>query len=141
MAGILNDGHPTRITFTDFPVVEFCEKEVTPPGVEGGGANDTTCMKNTVWRTMQPKKLKTLAEGGATVAYETVVIDTIVAMVNVNQLITVTFPDGSSVAFWGWLDTFVPGALVEGEQPTAEITIIPSNQDAAGAEAGPVHTP
>ena len=141
MAGILNDGRPTRITFADFPVVEFCEKEVTPPGVEGGGANDTTTMKNTTFRTMQPKKLKTLAEGGATVAYETVVYDKIIAMININQLITVTFPDLSSIAFFGWLDTFVPGALVEGEQPTAEITIIPSNQDAAGAETPPVHTP
>jgi len=91
MAGIINDGHSTRISFADFPVVEFCEKEVTPPGVEGGGANDTTTMKNTAWRTMQPKKLRTAAEASATVAYETVVYDTIIAMVNVNQLITVTF--------------------------------------------------
>jgi hypothetical protein len=60
----------------------------------------------------------------------------VLTLLQVNQQITITFPDLSTVTFWGWLDTFTPGDLSEGEQPTAEITVIPSNQDSAGDEVG-----
>ncbi len=139
--GIIKDGHPTRIAFADAPGILFCEKEVTPPSIDGGGENDTTTMKNTLFRTKDPKKLITLGEASITVSYDSAVYPEIIALVNKNNLITVTFPDGSKLAFFGWLNTFVPGAAVEGAQPTAEITIIASNQDAAGAEIAPVHTP
>ena len=141
MAGIIKDGFSTTITFAFNPSVRFCEKEVTPPSIEGGGENDTSTMKNLALRTKSPKKLKTLGEASLLVAYETIVYDDIFALVNQNNLITITFPDGSKLAFFGWLDSFAPGAFVEGEQPTADITIIASNEDAAGVEIDPVHTP
>lgn len=43
----LDDGHSTRVSFADYPSVAFYEKTVTPPGVDGGGENDTTTMLNT----------------------------------------------------------------------------------------------
>lgn len=135
---ILTEGHPTIITFANYPSVAFEEKEVTPPGVDGGGANDTTTMRNTAWRTQAPKVLKTLSECSFTAAYDPAVYDTIVSMVNENQLITVTFSDGQTVSFWGWLDTFVPARCTEGAQPEAEVTIQPSNQNASGEEVAPV---
>lgn len=134
----LDDGHSTRVSFADYPSVAFYEKTVTPPGVDGGGENDTTTMLNTTWRTKAPKQLKTLTEASLTVAYDPAVYTTIVSMVNVNQLITVTFSDGSTVAFWGWLNTFTPNEITEGEQPTAEVTLIPSNQNASLVETAPV---
>lgn len=134
----LDDGHSTKVTFADFPSVEFWEKEVTPPGVEGGGAVDTTTMHNTTWRTRNAKKLKTLTSGSFTAAYDPDVLTTINLMINVNQLITVTLPDGKAWQFWGWVDVFAPQALVEGEQPEAEVTIEPSNQNASGVETAPV---
>ena len=60
------------------------------------------------------------------------------AMVNSNQLITITFPGAETLAFWGWIDEFTPNAHVEGEQPTAELTIQPSNQNSSGVETAPV---
>jgi len=51
-----------------------------------------------------------------------------------------TFPDGATLAFWGWLDEFTPGAAVEGEQPEADITVICSNQNDSGVETAPVLT-
>lgn len=134
----IDDGFATLITFSENSAVSFYEKTVTPPGVEGGGEVDTTTMRNTAWRTRSPKKLKTLSNGSITVAYDVAVFDEIVAMVNVNQLITVTFPDGETLSFWGWLDSFKPGEIQEGEQPTAEIEIIPSNQNSSGVEVAPV---
>lgn len=136
----IDDGFATLITFSEDSDIEFWEKEVTPPGIDGGGENDTSTMRNTSWRTRSPKSLRTLTESSCVVAYDPAVYDSIVAMVNVNQQITITFADDSTLVFWGWLNTFTPNAAVEGEQPTAEVTIIPSNQNAAGTETAPVYS-
>ncbi len=142
MSERLDDGFSTKIEFssgTSGVTFLMYEKEVTPPGVSGGGANDTTTMRNSIWRTAKPKKLITLSPASFVGAYDPEVYDEIIAMINVNQSIEVTFPDESTLTFWGWLDEFVPNAIVEGEQPTANITIIPSNQDNAEAEQEPVY--
>lgn len=140
MAERLDDGFATLIEFDEDSNVQMWEKEVTPPGVSGGGENDTSTMRNTTWRTKSPKGLKSLSQSSAVVAYDPAVYDEIIAMVNVNQQITITFPDDSTLVFWGWIDEFTPNAAVEGEQPTAEITIIPSNQNASGTETAPVYS-
>lgn len=139
----LDDGHPTTIVFTAAPTsgLLLFEKEVTPPGLSGGGANDTTTMLNTVFRTMSPKKLKSLAEMSFVAAFDPAYYDLLVAILNVNDLITITFPDNSTLAFFGWIDELSHSAIVEGEQPTIDITVIPSNQNLAGAETAPVFTP
>lgn len=139
--GRLDDGFATLITFGEDSDVQLWEKEVTPPSIEGGGENDVTTMKNTTYRTRKPKQLITIGECSMTAAYDTVAYTEILAMVNVNQEITITFPDGSTYVFWGWIDAFKPNATTEGEQPTAEITIIASNLDNSDVETAPVHTP
>ena len=141
---IINDGHATTIAFAESAsgvlLTTFLkEKTVTPPGVSGGGENDTSTMRNSEWRTKQPKSLKTLTNSSFDAAYDPAVLDEIMETVNVNQQITITFPDGSTWTFWGWLDEFTPNANEEGAQPTAGVIIIPSNQDAAGAEIAPVY--
>lgn len=146
---IQGDGYQTTIDFSssemtsDAIIIDYMEeKEVTPPGIAGGGANDASTMRNATWRTMSPKSLKTLTPVTITIAYDPALYDEMVAMINDNQLITITFPDTSTLAFWGWIDEFTPNANIEGEQPTANITIIPSNQDAdnSNAEIAPVFT-
>jgi hypothetical protein len=134
---IINDGHSTLITFSENESIKFLEKTVTPPGLDAGGANDTTTMRNERFRTKQPKKLITMTDASAKVSYDPAVIDQIIAMLGVNQNITITYPDGETLPFWGWLDKFTPSEHVEGEQPTADISIIPSNQDDAGDEFEP----
>ncbi|MHA1344987.1 MAG: hypothetical protein ACTSO3_01170 [Candidatus Heimdallarchaeaceae archaeon] len=136
----IDDGHATLIEFAEDSDVQMWEKEVTPPGISGGGENDTSTMHNTVWRTKSPKGLKSLSESSFTAAYDPAVYDEIVSMCNVNQLITITFPDSSTIAFWGWIDEFTPGANVEGEQPTADVTIICSNQNGSQVETAPVYS-
>jgi hypothetical protein len=138
----IDDGFATTITFTT-PVglsLLLWEKTVTPPGVEAGGETDITTMRNTAWRTKSPKKLKSLTNAAFTAAYDPQVFDEIVSCVGVNQLLTITFPDASTIAFWGWLDTFTPNENTEGEQPTAACTIIPSNHDDSDVEVAPVLT-
>jgi hypothetical protein len=133
----LDDGYQTLISFDEDPDVVFYEKTVTPPGIDGGGEVDITVMANTTYRTRNPKALITTGNASLTVAYDPAVYDEIIALVNVNTLITITFSDGSTLDFWGWLNTFTPGECQEGEQPTAEIEIIASNQNDLGVETAP----
>lgn len=137
----MDDGFSTIIELLTTGVTLY-EKTVTPPGVDGGGEVDTTTMRNTTWRTRWPKKLKTLSEASVTAAYDPADFDTLNDAINVNQQIKVTFPDDGgtrvTVTFWGWLNTFTPGENTEGEQPTAEFSFIPSNQDNDKTEQGPI---
>jgi hypothetical protein len=135
----LDDGYQTLISFAADTTVKFWEKTVTPPGVDGGGEIDTTVMANTAYRTRCPKSLITMSNASLTVAYDPATYDEILALVNINTLITITFPDGSKLAFYGWLNSFTPGECQEGEQPTAEIEIIASNHT-GGVETGPLYT-
>ena len=115
------------------------EKEITPPGVDGGGANDTSTLRNSIWRTNSPKGLKSLSESSFNCAYDPACYDEIIALLNENQEITITFPDDSTLVFWGWIDSFIPGPMTEGAQATADCSIIPSNQNNSGVETAPVY--
>jgi hypothetical protein len=136
----LTDGHPTTVTFYALGTgvsILFKEVSVTPPGVEGGGPNDTTTMRNVAFRTKQPKHLKELSDGACTFQYDPAILDQIMSLINVNGVIRIDWPDGSAWEFYGWLNNFTPGEVVEGAMPTATGTINCSNQDDAGNEIGP----
>jgi hypothetical protein len=78
-----------------------------------------------------------------TAAYDTAIYDEtdgMLAYIGVNQQIRITYPDGSTVVFWGWLDEFTPDSITEGEQPTASFTIIASNHNGTDKTTG-VETP
>lgn len=136
----LDDGYQTVITLANLPTVKMYEKEVTPPGYDSGGPIDTTTMRNVEYRTFSPKALKTLTPMTATVAYATDVYDDVRDQIGVKQAITVTFPDDSSLTFFGYIDKFAAGAHSEGAQPTATLTIQPTNLDPdTGEESPPVY--
>ena len=137
---VQQDGFSTLIAFSLQSTVHFKEVENQPPGLEAGGANNLTTMRNTRWRTMAPKKLITMAESSLKVQYDPSVLSQIVGMLGLNQQITTTFPDGSTWVWFGWIDSFKPDGNKEGEPPTASVTIIPSNVNGSGAETGPVYT-
>ena len=137
----LKDGFRTLITFAADTDVEFYEKGVKPPGIDGGDAIPQTTMHNTAWRTMAPRQLKTLTESSVTCAYDPLVYTSILNLINVETTVTVTFADGSTLAFYGFLQKFEPGELKEGEQPEATVTITPTNFDPTNkVEAAPVLT-
>jgi len=136
----LDDGFSTIITLANIPTVKLYEKEITPPGISAGGPIDTTTMRNVTWRTMSPRALKSLTPVSVTVAFATEAIPVVQSQVGINQLITVTFPDQSTLVFWGWLEEFTIGAMTEGEQPTATLNIQPGNVDDSGAEVAPIYT-
>ncbi len=133
----IDDGFSTLIEFSLNPGVKLWEKEVTPPGMDGGGPNDTSTMRNVTWRTFAHKGLITMTAMTFKAAYDPTVYNQLRAMINKNQQISVTFADGSVLSIWGWLNKFQPGASAEGSQPTADCEFQPSNQDDNGDEAEP----
>lgn len=139
-AGIkLKDGYKTVITFAADVDIEFWEKTVKPPGIDGGDHIEQTTMHNTSWRTMAPRSLRTLTESTTKAAYDPVLYTSILALINLETTVTVRFPDGSTLAFYGYLQKFEPDDLAEGTQPEATITITPTNFDPVNhVEASPV---
>lgn len=135
---ILDDGFSTTVTIAGITMIE--ENTVTPPGADGGGEINNTSMRNTRWRTKKPKSLLDLTPLEMSVQYDPAFYDALAANLQVNQAITVEFSDGSTLVFWGWIDSITPNENSEGELPLADITIIPSNIDGAGAEIAPAHT-
>lgn len=120
----LKDGYSTSITFTLAPSsgVLLHVKELTPPAVSLG-VIDVTTMENSGYRTKVPKSLKTLGDVTFTAAYSPHAYQTIKTMMGTLQDITIHFPDAQTLTFEGWIDEFKPNRIVEGQQPTAEVTI------------------
>ena len=141
-AGIkLDNGHATRIVFDHAPTASLWEKQVKPPGLDGGDPIDTTTMRNTTYRTMAPRSLLTLTEMTTTCAYDPNAYNQLVGLINVRTTVTVIFPEGSTLAFFGYLQKFEINDHSEGEQPEATVTIVPTNFDHVNkVEAGPVLT-
>lgn len=142
-AGImLDDGYSTKIAFARQPNISLWEKTVGAPGMDGGDPIDTTTMHNVTWRVMRARSLKTLTEFTFTAAYDPNVYNTILnTLINQEGSITVHFPDGSTLDFFGYLKMFEAPEHTEGEHPEATVTVVPTNYDpVANVEAGPVLT-
>lgn len=137
--GLLTDGYPTYLTFSDTysgVSLYFKEKELTPPGIDMGEMNDVSNMRNTAWRTMAFRKLKTLMEGSMTCHYDPAFLDEVLSMMGQNQELVLTMPDTHTWTFWGGIRSFVPNAHVEGEPPTAQVTIGVTNHNGTGGTIG-----
>lgn len=138
---VLRDGYQALITFEADTDVTFWERSIQPPSVEGGDMIDNTTQHNTSWRTGSPRSLLTLGNAECTVTYDPKVYDEIISLINTNTTVTVHFPDTSSLAFFGYLQSFSPSSIEEGSDPEATVTIVATNIDpASGEEEGPVYT-
>lgn len=143
----LKDGYSTRITLALDTTISFWEKTIQPPGIDGGEKIEQTTMLNDDWRTFAARALTTLTDSTVKVAYDPNLYNSILSQVNVQkvgssaQVITITFPDGSTLAYYGYLQSFAPDELVEGTQPTATVMIVATNYDPVNnVEAAPVLT-
>jgi len=137
----LGDGFSTKIAFSLDADILLWEKTVQPTGLDGGDMIDVTTMHNVTYRTMRPRALITLTEHTFVAAYDPVVYDQIIAILNVEGDITLHFPDTDTLDFFGVLRLFIPSEHSEGSQPEATVTVTPTNVDPiSGDEEGPVMT-
>ena len=128
---MLENGYQSLITFASDTDIDLWEKTIQPPGLEGGDPVDITTMHNTVLHTKAPQALSDTGESSVLVAYDPAVLDQIIAIINTVTTVTITLPDGSSWAFYGYLRSFQPSALANGTHPEANIVIVPTNVDPA----------
>lgn len=136
------NGFRTKVTFALDPDISLWEIEVTPPGADHGEAVDTTTMWNTALMTKAPQDLTELLEGSMVVAFQEASWTQIMAIIGIETTITITYPDLSTEAFFGWLRSFVRGPFVRGTMPTATCAFVSSAWDPANdVEAGPAVAP
>ena len=135
----IDDGFSTTITLSGNTSISLYEKEVVPPGIIGGGPIDTTTLRNTTWRTAKPKQLKTVGNSSVVAAFDVSVYEEIVALANINQTISINFPDTSILQFRGYIDEFSLNPIVEGLQPTAIMQMVATNTNDDGNEVAPIH--
>lgn len=137
----LDEGFSTKVAFARLATFSVWEKTVQPPGVDSGEPVETTTMHNLIWRTQNPRKLKTLTPHSFKAAYDPNMYNQVInTLIGINGSITVTYPDGSTLDYYGYLQKIEPDQIEEGKQPEATVTIVPTNVDTSGAEAGPVLT-
>lgn len=138
LAGCVVDGKGTQISLGSNSLQEV---SITPPSISSGGEINTTTHRNGTWRTKSPKILKEFGEVSFSAVYDPAQVGTMLTSVGTNQEITVTFADSTTLVFYGYIDSFSPGEITEGELPTADVTIIPTLQDgtasAPGSETAP----
>jgi hypothetical protein len=139
----LNDGYQTLMAFSLSPGVEIWERAPEPPGVDGGEKINTTTMFNSVWRTFYPRSLKEMTDCACKGGYSPHVYTTIVnVLVNQPGSITVHFPNGDTLSFFGYLKNFKPEALEDGKFPEASYDVVVTNYDpVAQVEASPLFVP
>ena len=136
----LKDGFSASIGFANLNSGQILvhETDVTPPGVDGGDAIEVTTMRNTAYRTFAPRSLKTMTPCKVVGGYEVDAYSDVIAQVNLNQLVTITFSDDSTIEFYGFLKSFTPNGMTEGAMPLADIEIVPTNLNGADVETAPV---
>jgi hypothetical protein len=133
----LEDGYQTLVAFANYPSILLKEKEVTPFGMEGGERIDITTMRNETVKTYAPQGLIEATEMSVVCAYDPAILTTLVAAVNVLDVVDITHSDGSGWSFYGYIKSAIPSTNTIGEQPTMTITIVPTNTDPSGVEVVP----
>lgn len=136
----LVDGYRTTVTFSLRPGIFLREREVQPPSIDTGGPIDTTVMANVRGRTAASKSLVSVGEVVMQCQYDPFVYSHIIADAGANQIITITFPDGATKVFYGFIDKFTPPSHKEGEFPVAEVRIVPTLRSPLGTETMPTVT-
>lgn len=125
----LRDGFSTLFAFATIaitPPVQVVEKTVTAPGIEGGGGINITNMRNERFRTAVPKSLLTVKNLTLTVQHDPVWYNLASANFQVVDVATLIFPDLSNIEFYAWIDDISPQEHREGEEPLANMVVIPS---------------
>ncbi len=138
------EGFKSLITFSGKPGINIWEMEVKPPGVESGDPINTTTQHNIRWRTFALPYLLTLMPLTIKFAYDPDVLltDILTLCGDDGQVITVLYPENTTICFWGGMSKAEFDNLKEKEFPTGTMTVVPTNWDKSNkVEAGPVETP
>ncbi|MGL6095055.1 MAG: hypothetical protein ACRC7O_04545 [Fimbriiglobus sp.] len=122
-------------------LVNIWEMSGKPLGYDGGDPIDTSTFENTQFKTKAAQQLIDTTEATFKFAYDPECYNDLLALVNDPTTITDFFPDGSTLAYFGYLQKVEFDELVADAMPTGTATIASTNYDPVGrVEAKPVMT-
>lgn len=134
------EGFPVLVTFSLNPGMWFWEKTSKPFGLDNGEPIDQTTQFNTRWETMGPRALIKSKQLNSKGTYDPDIYPQIIPMIGVPQTITHKYPNGSTIAFYGYIKEFDADETEIGKQPEANIVYQPTNYDTVNqVEAGPAY--
>lgn len=137
----LENSFKATVAFALNAGVNLWEKAVQPPSIDGGDAIVTTTMLNVKYHTKAPRVLIDHGPVSMTCAYDPSVVEDIENLINQPGSITIHWPDGSALSFFGYLKSFAPQGLNgDGNFPEANVEIVVTNYDPVNhVESGPVY--
>lgn len=130
----LTNGCITTVAFSAVAGYPLFEISVTPPGIDNGDEIDTTTMWNDSCRTKYPRCWDEWTPASMRVAYDPEFYGVYTSLIGVNQSVTVTFPNGDTLDFFGYMKSFIPSELEDGKFPEAEVEIVVTNWDPVNCE-------
>jgi len=119
--GHFTDGYNCRISLVNQGITVY-EKNVTPPGVEGGDPINITTNDNGDFQSFAPRSRKQKTPAQSEVTYNDTDLDALEAAVDQSDDILRVWPDDSTKLESGWLRSSIPNQTQEGEQPTTNLT-------------------
>jgi hypothetical protein len=108
---------------TSYNTIGLWEQTVTPMSLSGGDKVNIGNQYNTKYETFVPQRLITVGPMQMTVQYDPAAIDDITQAINDNTTITIHFPNGDRLAYYGYLKEFTPGEVARNGNPTATVVI------------------
>ena len=136
---IVEDGQTALVAFERDPDLSIWETSSQPPGIDNGEEINITSHHNQSWRTFAPRVLKTLTPFTIGFMYDPAAVQQIRDLCGKRGSISFYWPDGSKMAFYGYLKNATFDPLVDGEPAKGQMVIVPTNYDPVNrVEAGPV---
>jgi hypothetical protein len=108
---------------TSYNTIGLWEVSVTPVALSGGDKVGIGNQYNSRYETFVPQRLITVGDMQLTVQYDPDAYDEISQAINDNTTITIHFPNGDRLAFYGFLKDFTPGEVSRTANPTATAVI------------------
>lgn len=127
--------------------VTFSEKSIKPPSIASTGKLDTSSSANSVTagggflKSFIPSLFSEVGDATASVLFDPTEVADIYAALNVEKSIVITWADGATLTFKGWLDSFDPddGDTIDASTAnTATITICTSGDALPVGDVGAV---
>lgn len=128
----MTDGYQTLFTFANNPAIGLwvtLEGGLKPGGLDTEGEIKIGTMHARRYRIKAAKKLLTHQPTTMTCFYSPAVLPALIAQLGLQTTITITFPDATTWAFFGYLNKFETSDNKEGVAPTATCEIIAISRD------------
>jgi hypothetical protein len=138
----LKNGYRVSIGFSTNLTVKLWEISIKPPGIDGGDSINVTTQWESTWEAHAARALKRMTDGTFKFGYDPAFWSSIVALVNVEQTITLGLPNGGTLTFYGYAKSFEFDELQNGTMPTGTGAFVATNYDPVNdVAADPVYTP